>query len=50
MQISVLGDGGWGTTLAILLFRKGFNVSLWSVSKEYASYLDRKRINKNSDV
>lgn len=29
MKISVLGDGGWGTTLAILLKKKGFDVSLW---------------------
>lgn len=46
MKICVLGDGGWGTTLAIILYRKGLNVTLWSVSKKYASYLDRKRINK----
>jgi glycerol-3-phosphate dehydrogenase (NAD(P)+) len=45
MQITVLGDGGWGTTLAILLFRKGYSVCLWSVSRSYASYLDRKRVN-----
>jgi len=46
MKISILGDGGWGTTLSILLFCKGFDVTLWSVSKEYAAYLDKKRINK----
>jgi glycerol-3-phosphate dehydrogenase (NAD(P)+) len=45
MQISVLGDGGWGTTLAILLCRKGFKVTLWGAFPEYASYLDKKRIN-----
>lgn len=45
MNISVLGDGGWGTTLAILLSRKGYSVTLWSAFPDYASYLDKKRIN-----
>lgn len=44
-DISVLGDGGWGTTLAILLFRKGFKVTLWGVFTDYVAYLDKKRIN-----
>jgi glycerol-3-phosphate dehydrogenase (NAD(P)+) len=29
-KIAVLGDGGWGTTLSILLAKKGFSVILWS--------------------
>jgi glycerol-3-phosphate dehydrogenase (NAD(P)+) len=45
LSISVLGDGGWGTTLAILLSRKGFKVSLWGAFQQYAAYLDKKRIN-----
>ncbi|MFA5145708.1 MAG: NAD(P)H-dependent glycerol-3-phosphate dehydrogenase [Candidatus Omnitrophota bacterium] len=45
LNIAVLGDGGWGTTLAILLSRKGFNVSLWSAFVDYAKYLDKKRVN-----
>lgn len=45
MNITVLGDGGWGTTLAILLHRKGFKVTLWGAFKDYVSYLDKKRIN-----
>ncbi|MBM4084563.1 MAG: glycerol-3-phosphate dehydrogenase, partial [Planctomycetes bacterium] len=28
--ISVLGDGGWGTALAIVLHNKGHKVTLWS--------------------
>jgi len=43
--ISILGDGGWGTTLAILLHQKGFKVSLWGVFPGYVSYLNRKRVN-----
>ena len=34
MKISVLGNGGWGTALAILLKNKGFSVSLWGAFKE----------------
>ncbi|MFA6384853.1 MAG: NAD(P)H-dependent glycerol-3-phosphate dehydrogenase [Candidatus Omnitrophota bacterium] len=45
INIAVLGDGGWGTTLAILLAGKGFNVSLWSAFSDYAAFLDKKRIN-----
>lgn len=44
-NISILGDGGWGTTLAILLSKKGFNVSVWGAFPEYTAYLNRKRVN-----
>ncbi len=44
-KIVVLGDGGWGTTLSILLCRKGFAVTLWSPFEDYALYLDRHRTN-----
>lgn len=45
MKIAVLGDGGWGTTLAILLHRKGFNVTIWGAFSDYVSYMNKKRIN-----
>ncbi|MFC1593761.1 NAD(P)H-dependent glycerol-3-phosphate dehydrogenase [Candidatus Omnitrophota bacterium] len=45
-KIAVLGDGGWGTTLAIHLSKKGFSVSLWGAFPRYVSYLRKKRINK----
>lgn len=44
-KICVIGDGGWGTSLALLLHSKGADVVLWSVSPEYASYLSTKREN-----
>lgn len=44
-KICVIGDGGWGTSLALLLHSKGINTTLWSVSPEYASFLDKKREN-----
>jgi len=45
MKISVLGAGGWGTTLAILLHYNGHNVTLWEYKKSYARHLIKARIN-----
>lgn len=45
MKISVLGAGGWGTTLAILLHYNGHAVTLWEYRKSYAKQLNKKRIN-----
>lgn len=44
-DIAVIGDGGWGTTLAILLCRKGYKVTLWSVSSDYAALMSKSRRN-----
>ncbi len=44
-RISVIGDGGWGTTLAILLVRKGFEVSLWGAFPDYIEELKSTREN-----
>ncbi len=44
-RIAVLGDGGWGTALAILLYKKRCGVTLWSAFPEYARVLDEKRDN-----
>jgi len=44
-RILVLGDGGWGTALAILLTEKGYWVTLWSAFPEYAELLASKREN-----
>ena len=45
MKISVLGAGGWGTTLAILLHYNGHSVTLWEYYKSYAKELLKKRVN-----
>jgi len=45
LRISVLGDGGWGTTLAVLLANKGYSVSLWSAFEDYAKLMARTRFN-----
>ena len=44
-KIAILGDGGWGTTLAVLLCKKGYPVTLWGAFPNYLNYLRKKRIN-----
>lgn len=46
MKVSVLGAGGWGTTLAVLLHYNGHNVTLWEYKKSYAKELSKRRENK----
>ena len=43
--VSVLGDGGWGTALALVSHRKGNPTLLWSAFPEYAKVLKEKREN-----
>lgn len=45
LNISILGDGGWGTTLAILLSKKGFNLTCWGAFPGYVALVNKKRIN-----
>jgi len=45
-DIVILGDGGWGTTLAILLARKGLKVTIWGAFPGNISYMDKNRENK----
>jgi glycerol-3-phosphate dehydrogenase (NAD(P)+) len=44
-SVTVIGDGGWGTALALILYDTGIKTLLWSVSPEYAAYLSEKREN-----
>lgn len=45
MKISIIGDGGWGTTLALLLNKKRYNVTIWGVFADYITYLSKTRVN-----
>jgi len=45
-NITILGDGGWGTTLAILLSKKGFRVTLWGAFAENIASINKKRLNQ----
>lgn len=46
MNITILGDGGWGTALAILLKNKGYSVFLWGAFKDNIEVLSRDGENK----
>lgn len=46
MNCCVLGAGGWGTTLAKLLYNNGHKVTLWEYKPEYAEELKSKRENR----
>ncbi|MGM0507710.1 MAG: NAD(P)H-dependent glycerol-3-phosphate dehydrogenase [Fusobacteriota bacterium] len=45
-KIVVMGAGSWGTTLAILLAKKGNDVTLWEYMPEVAEKLKKDRENK----
>lgn len=45
LKIGVIGAGSWGTTLANVLAKKGFDVTLWVYEKELAERLPLTRIN-----
>ncbi len=44
-KIVVVGDGGWGTAIAIHLARSGHDVALWSHDAAYAAHLAEHRAN-----
>ena len=44
--ISILGDGGWGTTLAILLANKGFAITLWGAFEENIQAIRKAGVNQ----
>ena len=45
-KISIIGAGSWGTTLAVLLGEKGFDVKLWARREELSNEIESKRENK----
>jgi len=44
-KIAVIGDGGWGTTLAMILNQKGHKVTLWGAFPDYIETMKSKREN-----
>jgi len=44
-KVAIIGTTGWGTTLAIMLSRKGLAVSLWARTEEEAERLNREKGN-----
>jgi glycerol-3-phosphate dehydrogenase (NAD(P)+) len=46
-KIAVIGAGSWGTALALLLSRKGFDVLLWGHRASHVEQLSRERQNRH---
>ena len=46
LTTAVLGDGGWGTALAMLLAANGHRVKLWGAFPDYIEEMKRTRINR----
>jgi glycerol-3-phosphate dehydrogenase (NAD(P)+) len=44
-KVAVIGDGAWGTALAMVLAERGAGVIQWSISPEYADEMQRSRTN-----
>jgi glycerol-3-phosphate dehydrogenase (NAD(P)+) len=44
-KIGVIGGGSWGTSIAILLSEKGYDVSLWVYEKDLAERIIKNRVN-----
>ena len=45
MKITVLGDGGWGTALALLLSGSGHQTTIWGVFQDHIQEIKRTRLN-----
>jgi glycerol-3-phosphate dehydrogenase (NAD(P)+) len=45
-KIAVVGAGSWGTAIADLLARKGYQVALWAFEEEVKSQIEESRENK----
>ena len=46
MNVAVLGDGGWGTALALTLVRNGHSPRVWGPSAEYVAEIRAARLNR----
>ena len=45
-RVSIIGDGGWGTTLAMMLAEKGLDVKLWGAFPDYIDEMRSSRVNR----
>lgn len=45
-KIAVIGDGAWGTTLALLLNEKKHSVTVWGAFSDYVKEISETRINR----
>ena len=42
-KVSVIGAGSWGTALALLLYKNGHEVTLWSINNDEVEELKKER-------
>lgn len=45
-RVAVIGNGGWGTALALVALRNGADVSLWGIDPEYVAHTATIRVNE----
>ena len=45
-RITIIGDGGWGTALALVLHRNGHSVNVWGPFEEYLADIRKHRENR----
>lgn len=45
-RITILGDGSWGTTLAVLLAKKGYEIKLWGAFEDNIAKASKARVNQ----
>ena len=45
-HIAVIGDGGWGTALALVLNGNGHRVSVWGPFADYVAEVQKTRVNR----
>ncbi len=45
MRVTVIGDGAWGTALALNMLLNGHEVTMWGAFPEYLAEMDRRREN-----
>jgi glycerol-3-phosphate dehydrogenase len=46
MNITILGDGGWGSAVSCTLCNNRHNVTLWGPFKENIDYMAQHRVNQ----
>lgn len=46
MAITIIGDGGWGTALAVILNSNGHRVTVWGPDQAYLDEIARSRLNR----
>lgn len=45
MNVTILGAGSWGTTIALLLAKKSVKVTVWEFRRDAAERMQRERVN-----